>query len=85
MNRFACLLFALGFAAAPAHADAPGVPPLPKPARPSVEGYLSADPTCLEWSNGCQTCQKQDGAGALACSTPGIACTPGKIVCQRRK
>lgn len=89
MNRFLCcaLLAALLGAAvlAPALADAPDVPKLPAPRTASMQGYGGADPGCLEWSNGCQTCQRQDGAAAPACSTPGIACTPGKIVCQRRR
>ena len=81
-------LLALLFAApafAAARADAPDVPKLPAPSTTSMPGYAAADPGCLEWANGCQTCQKQDAAGPPACSTPGIACTPGKIVCQRRK
>ena len=40
------------------------------------------DPACAEWSDGCVTCARTDGG--LACSTPGIACTPGPQRCLRR-
>lgn len=40
------------------------------------------DPGCLEWSNGCQVCQRwPDGT---SCSLPGIACEPGALRCLRR-
>lgn len=68
-----------------ARADAPDVPKLPTPLKPSMEGFLAADPTCREWTNGCQVCTAGETGGAAACSTAGIACTPGRIVCQRRK
>lgn len=89
MSRFLrSALFALACCAcalAPARADSPDVPKLPAPRATSMQGYAAADPTCLEWANGCQICQTAGAAGAAACSTPGIACTPGKIVCKRRK
>ncbi|MBX9934076.1 MAG: hypothetical protein K2Y56_21585 [Methylobacterium sp.] len=48
----------------------------PQPAAPA------ADVTCAEWSDGCRTCQRlPDG---VACSTPGIACTPSAQTCERR-
>ncbi len=85
LRRNLLALLTCALAIAPALADAPDVPKLPAPSTTSMPGYAAADPGCLEWANGCQTCQRQDAAGAPACSTPGIACTPGKIVCQRRK
>lgn len=40
------------------------------------------DPGCLEWSDGCQVCQRwPDGP---SCSLPGIACEPGALRCLRR-
>ncbi len=67
-------------------------PPTPQPppsateATPSVDvhRYGDADATCREWGNGCQICLRQDD-GAIACSTPGIACLPKPTVCTARK
>ena len=42
----------------------------------------AADAGCLEWSDGCQVCQRL--AEGPACSLPGIACTPGEPRCLRR-
>lgn len=70
----------LAFAAG-AMADAPTAPRLPKPLKPSIGGWGAAHPKCLEWSNGCQICAR--GERETACSTPGIACVPGVIVCRR--
>jgi hypothetical protein len=38
-------------------------------------------PQCQEWSDGCKVCTKT-AEGAPACSTPGIACQPGPVVCR---
>lgn len=40
------------------------------------------DPSCVEWSNGCQVCRRLE-EGPI-CSTPGIACTPGAQECLHR-
>ena len=42
----------------------------------------SADPACLEWSDGCRVCARR--AEGPACSLPGIACTVGPVRCLRR-
>ncbi|GJD58526.1 hypothetical protein [Methylobacterium dankookense] len=42
----------------------------------------ATDSACLEWSDGCQVCQRH--AEGPACSLPGIACTPGEPRCLRR-
>ena len=78
----ALALFAIG-AVPRARADAPQAAPLPPPeAGPAtVFSYGKENPDCIEWTNACQTC-KRDEAGAPACSTPGIACTPGALVCR---
>jgi hypothetical protein len=47
-----------------------------------IHAYGSANPSCLEWSDGCTTCSKSQ-AGEPACSTPGIACEPGSIQCKK--
>ena len=47
----------------------------------SVQGF-GAQNQCLSWTDGCVLCTA--GAGGKAqCSTPGIACTPTAISCQR--
>jgi hypothetical protein len=63
-----------------ARCDAPK--PEALPAAVSVLAYGEKNPACLEWSDGCVTCAR--GAGdAKSCSTPGVACQPGDIVCKR--
>ena len=55
-----------------------------KPARtpvPSIQGYGRANASCRAWTDGCTICQA-NGGGAAACSTPGIACTPGPVACR---
>ena len=66
-------------------ADLPVKPaPASKPAASSGAGPLSApDATCLEWTDGCRTCQRPAG-GAAACSNVGIACVPKEMQCTRR-
>jgi len=65
----------------PAGAD--DIPTL-SPASPeeiSLQGYAIATPRCAEWSDGCAICARENSAAR--CSTPGIACQPGPIVCRR--
>jgi len=38
-------------------------------------------PSCAEWTNGCVVCRRVPEG--LACSTPGIACTPSAPRCLR--
>ena len=40
------------------------------------------DATCLEWTDSCVVCSRTPQG--LACSTPGIACTPSAPRCLRR-
>ncbi|MBK9081690.1 MAG: hypothetical protein IPL88_06215 [Rhizobiales bacterium] len=77
------LLFAL-IVATPAFADEPTPSPLPRPqaSAPSIEGYGATNKACMEWTNGCQICVAGDKPG---CSTPGVACTAGPIVCSKTK
>lgn len=44
---------------------------------------VADDPACLEWTNGCQVCQR--AADGTACSLPGIACQPGPQRCLRSR
>ena len=72
--------------AAPTRADdLPEVPaPPPEVAPATVFSFGRDNPTCGEWSNGCQVCTRP-AAGEMQCSTPGIACTPGAPVCRVKK
>ena len=77
----ACLCFL-----APTRADdLPEVPTsAPEGAPATVFGFGRDNPTCGEWTNGCQICTRP-AAGEMQCSTPGIACTPGPPVCRVKK
>jgi len=78
----ACLVLA-----APTSADdLPEVPapPAPEGAPGTVFSFGRENPTCGEWTNGCQICTRP-AAGEMQCSTPGIACTPGPPVCRVKK
>ena len=46
---------------------------------PSTPASFDKEPTCAEWTDGCIVCQRTDEG--LACSTPGIACSPGAQRC----
>lgn len=48
---------------------------------PAAQGG-APDPACLEWTDSCVICSRT--AQGLACSTPGIACTPAAPRCLRR-
>lgn len=43
---------------------------------------VADDPSCLEWSDGCQVCKRWPEG--VACSLPGIACEPGLQRCLIR-
>ena len=57
-------------------------------ARPTPTATLFSfgrdNPDCIEWTNACQVCTR-DAEGAPQCSTAGIACTPGAMVCSVKK
>ena len=63
--------------------DAPTTPAL-SAQQLSLQGFGAHMETCLEWGDSCSICQR-DEAGAMKCSTPGIACQPEEIVCRREK
>jgi hypothetical protein len=50
----------------------------------SLEGFAAAAPFCLEWSDGCAVCARDDN-NVAHCSTPGVACQPTAIACRREK
>jgi hypothetical protein len=59
--------------------------PLPASTAPSASagGFAPPDAACLEWTDGCRTCQRPP-AGEIACSNVGIACVPQAMRCTRR-
>ena len=74
-----CLCLA-GLARAADVSDAPA----PEGAPATVFSFGRDNPTCGEWTNGCQVCTRP-ATGEMQCSTPGIACTPGPPVCRVKK
>ena len=78
------LFLALSLAAwsGPATADAFRTPKLREGAPVPIQAYGRQNASCLEWTNGCVLCVK-DETGHSNCSTPGIACTPAGLTCKR--
>ncbi len=74
----AALLTLPSFATAQVQTDTPS-PPAVSAEEVSLQGFGVANPTCLEWNDGCATCKR---SGDFHCSTPGIACQPGAIICK---
>ncbi len=74
--RFALLLAALA-SAPPALAD--HRPEAPMAEALSLQQFANDFPQCMEWSDGCSTCQRTD---KVHCSTPGILCQPSVISCS---
>ena len=59
--------------------------PTPAPTQdPTLAAFAVQNPTCLEWTDACSVC-KRDDAGAAHCSTPGIACQPQALACSKAK
>jgi len=50
----------------------------------TLRSFGAKNPACMEWSDGCATCLR-DAAGAVNCSTRGIACQPQEIACRSPK
>jgi hypothetical protein len=66
------------------NASGPPASVAPSPEEMSLRGYGLQNVQCLEWSDGCSICLR-DEKGAAHCSTPGIACQPAAIACRREK
>ena len=84
-GAFSCLALLAGLALARAD-DAP-VAPAPYAAAKqelTLRSFGPEHPACLEWNDGCATCLR-DAAGAVNCSTRGIACQPQEIACRSPK
>ena len=56
----------------------------PSPEETSLRGFGLQNAQCIEWSDSCATCLR-DEKDAAHCSTPGIACQPVAIACRREK
>jgi hypothetical protein len=56
-----------------------------RPAQPAASASPLAAPSgaCLEWTDGCRTCQRPPG-GEIACSNVGIACVAKDAQCTRQ-
>jgi len=65
-------------------ADLPAEPkPVPATPAPAPAAILPPpDATCLEWTDGCRTCQKP-ASGEAACSNVSIACVPQPARCLK--
>jgi len=62
--------------------------PLPMPAQaapqvPAANSLAPPDPACVEWTDGCQVCQRQPD-NKVACSNTEIACQLKEPRCARR-
>ena len=56
----------------------------PAPALMGVQSFGAANAACQRWGDACVICLR--GAdGAAKCSTPGIACVAGPVVCEAGK
>lgn len=64
--------------------DAPPQQPQPPQEEVFVAAYGAKNPACLAWTDSCQLCLRAE-SGRIVCSTPGIACVAGPIVCTRAK
>jgi hypothetical protein len=51
---------------------------------PGIQAYGDLHPSCLEWSDGCMVCRRDEGP-APACSTPGLSCQPHAIGCDESR
>ncbi len=56
----------------------------PPPVDASFHAYGDRDKTCLQWTDGCRTCTRREGADDQ-CSNIGPACQPVAISCAQRK
>ena len=66
-----------------ASAQQPPKPPDVASEDASIHGYGDHDKTCLEWTDGCRSCRRDDNGDPL-CPNIGPACQPQAITCSRR-
>ena len=62
---------------------APQPKPAPQAAPASGGPFAPPDATCLEWTDGCRTCQRAP-AGEISCSNVGMACVQQAPRCTKR-
>ena len=87
-----CAALRLQSAAPADEAAAPTKPAL------TLQNFGRSNADCLEWTNSCAVCRRlagrparagrpwsRRGAVKFACSTPGIACLPGELVCLQKQ
>jgi hypothetical protein len=55
----------------------------PPQTAPAGDPFAPPDAACLEWTDGCRTCQRPP-SGEIACSNVGVACVPQPLRCTRR-
>jgi hypothetical protein len=80
-RAFALLATAALLLAARAGAqDAPAPAAQEKP----TQAYGEDHPSCLEWTDGCLVCARQED-GVAACSMVGAACLPAAVSCLQSK
>ena len=77
--RLTFIAVALTLAAGARADEAPATPTLDPKEQANLQNFAASNPACVEWSDGCAVCKR---ATAVSCSTPGIACLPGDIVCK---
>lgn len=56
--------------------------PAPSTEEKPTQAYGETHPACLEWTDGCLVCARQED-GAAACSMVGAACLPAAVSCLR--
>ena len=49
-----------------------------------VQGYGRHNKDCLEWTDTCVKCARDQSGGDYSCSNIGIACQPEKVRCVKR-
>ena len=54
------------------------------PREVTVVSFGAANAACQRWGDACVICQRGEG-GSAKCSTPGIACVAGPVVCEAGK
>jgi hypothetical protein len=62
---------------------APAVPSATAPGAGHGNGFAPPEVACMEWTDGCRTCQRP-ATGEAVCSNVGIACVPQAMRCTRR-
>ena len=49
-----------------------------------VQGYGRHNKDCLEWTDTCVRCARNQSGGDYSCSNIGIACQPQEVRCMKR-